>query len=276
MTVEYACTYGISSPVPGLKIGEHVTSLHDGLCIQSFPGKDGRVYWFIMEKLDRKYSYSEAPRYSSEDAANRCGQLKERKIWKDVKFGELWDKREVVSKTALEENVFQTWNFGPVVCIGDSMHKMAPNTGQGANCAIEDAACLLNLLKECYLEGCLRKPSRCELDTRLQQFTKMRVERITQVYKAARLLVRIHARDGLHMKLLGRYVIPYAGDVSADKASETVVGAPVLSFISPPKRCGPGWTSFQTRGLITMPIRGTAMILSLLVVGMTLYTLRVW
>ena len=147
---------------------------------------------------------------------------------------------------------------------------MAPNTGQGANCAIEDAAGLLNVLNDdCFRsEDCSRKPCGEDIDLKLQHFTKMRVERVSKVYKSARSLVRIHARDGLFMKLLGRYVIPNSGDVSADKSSETVVGAPALDFFPLPERSGPGWTSFKRQPKGTVPFWRMVVVLSLLAVSM--------
>ena len=45
-------------------------------------------------------------------------------IWNSVRFKDIWDKREVFGATNLEENVFKTWHWGRVVCLGDSMHKV--------------------------------------------------------------------------------------------------------------------------------------------------------
>ncbi|KAK2736194.1 hypothetical protein FQN57_000868 [Myotisia sp. PD_48] len=244
MTVEYACTFGISASVNGMSIGEQVTMIDDGICLLTFPGKLDRVYWFMMEKLDQKYSYGSAPRYSLENTVNRCDQLADRKAWKNDRFEEVWRKRVAFSKTALEENLFVRWHFGRIVCIGDSMHKLAPNTGQGANCAIEDAASLLNLLND-YLASDT-KPSDPALDARLQRFAEVRVRRMHKICQGARLVVRIHARDGLLMKLFGRYYMPYAKNLAVNRASEAIAGAEFLNFLPLPIRSGPGWISYRS------------------------------
>ena len=75
------------------------------------------------------YQGVESIRFTSEAAAQLCEKLKGAHLWKGVAFGDVWDKREVVSMTALDENVFHTWNFDRMVCIGDSIHKVtiSPN-----------------------------------------------------------------------------------------------------------------------------------------------------
>lgn len=124
MTVKYACVFGISNAVSDLVAGEQVATLNNGRSFLTFPGKNGRVYWFLMNKLDRKYSYSEVPRWSLEDAKRMAEQYVDDHIWNSVRFKDIWDKREVFGATNLEENVFKTWHWGRVVCLGDSMHKV--------------------------------------------------------------------------------------------------------------------------------------------------------
>jgi FAD dependent monooxygenase len=45
------------------------------------------------------------------------------KICEGVCIGHLWNAREVVSMTALEEGIFQTWHHNRIVLLGDSCHK---------------------------------------------------------------------------------------------------------------------------------------------------------
>ncbi|RLL95502.1 hypothetical protein CFD26_100774 [Aspergillus turcosus] len=266
MTVEFACVFGISSSVPKLKVGEQVASLNNGRSYLTFPGKDGRVFWFLLLKLDRKYSYSNAPRFSSTDAEKICERYADDHIWDGVFFRDLWKNRQVSSFVNLEENVFRKWHWEGIVCIGDSMHKMAPNTGQGANCAIEDAAALVNCLYRALKatpDGATLSPA--ELDGLLAEFNRTRFRRVLDIYRTARMVVRLHSRHNLLLKLLGRYYLPYAGDVPADMASKIIAGAESLDFLPLEARSGPGWHQFKPGQ------RGTALIACLYsVVALTL------
>ncbi|KAF9118014.1 hypothetical protein BGW39_001571 [Mortierella sp. 14UC] len=49
-----------------------------------------------------------------------------------------------VSKVFFEDKLFQTWNHGRVVLIGDAAHKLLPSTGAGAVNAMQDAVLLAN------------------------------------------------------------------------------------------------------------------------------------
>ncbi|RHZ54852.1 FAD-dependent monooxygenase spyC [Aspergillus thermomutatus] len=255
MTVEFACVFGISSSVPKLKAGEQVGSLNNGRSYLIFPGKNGRVFWFLLLKLDRKYSYSNAPRFSSTDAEKMCERYADDHIWDGVCFRDLWRNRQVFSMTNLEENVFQKWHWERIVCIGDSMHKMAPNTGQGANCAIEDAAALVNCLYRALRAtpgGTTLSPA--EIDGLLEKFNRTRLRRVLEIYQTARMVVRLHSRQNLFLKVLGRYYLPYSGDFPADTASKAIAGAEHLDFLPLPARSGTGWHRFKPGQ------RGTALI----------------
>jgi FAD dependent monooxygenase len=79
----------------------------------------------MIEKLQRKYVYPDNPRFSVDDAAGFCARLSNVPIWRDICVAHLWRNRISVSMTALEEGLFQTWHFGRVVLLGDSVHKVS-------------------------------------------------------------------------------------------------------------------------------------------------------
>ncbi|KAL4760327.1 FAD-dependent oxidoreductase [Aspergillus foveolatus] len=221
LRVDYACIFGISDSFPNLLPGEQVASLHDGRSFLTFPGKDGRVFWFFLQKLNRQYPYLSAPRWSSTDIEKTAELFAADHIWNGIQFGDLWKRRQVVGITNLEEGVFSTWHCGRVVCIGDSMHKMAPNTGQGANCAIEDAAALANAISMAIKHD--HHPSQAAIHSLLQSVSKTGLPRVQEIYKSARLVVRLHARESFVLRLVGRYYLPYSGDLPADTASKLIV-----------------------------------------------------
>ncbi|KAJ5608614.1 hypothetical protein N7537_005233 [Penicillium hordei] len=247
LTVEFRCIFGISSPIKELIPGEQVNALFDGLTIITIHGKNGRVYWFVIQKLDKKYTYPNCPRYMTSDIEIAVEQLRSIVFYKDLNFGHLWETRETVSMTVLEENTFETWYHDRLVLLGDSAHKMTPNIGQGANMAIEDAAALANLLQR------LRKglsdwpPTDGQVQTLLHQYRSVRHGRVNSVYKSSRFLVRLHARDGLLKTLFGRYYVPYAGDLPAYIGSKSIADGVLCDFLPPPRRSGGGWERYRTK-----------------------------
>lgn len=124
MSVEFSCCFGISTGVSGLKTGEQILRIYKGRTLMVIPSRDGLVFWFLIQKLDRKYKYGDAPRFTSEQATIQCLQLADAPIGNGIQFGQVWQNRQTFNMVALEENVFQTWSFGRVICIGDSMHKV--------------------------------------------------------------------------------------------------------------------------------------------------------
>jgi hypothetical protein len=124
MSIHYACIFGASAAVPGLNEEHLHLRVDDGASFILIPGVNGRLSWFIILKLDKRYQYGSVPRFSVTDAAAWGERLTDKYVWKDIKFKEVWQNRETFSMTALEENVFQNWSCGRIVCIGDSMHKV--------------------------------------------------------------------------------------------------------------------------------------------------------
>lgn len=124
MTTQYACVFGISSGIRGLNTGGQVLHINSGWTLVAIPSKEGEVFWFIVKKLDQEYRYSNAPRFTSEDAAAECLHLADVPMWENLRFGDLWQKRRNFNMTVMHENVFQTWYCDRLVCIGDSIHKV--------------------------------------------------------------------------------------------------------------------------------------------------------
>ncbi|KAG0372895.1 hypothetical protein BGX24_012437 [Mortierella sp. AD032] len=63
-------------------------------------------------------------------------------------LGDLFDATpaERVSKVYFEDMLFETWNHGRTVLIGDAAHKLLPSSGAGAVNAMQDAVILANHL----------------------------------------------------------------------------------------------------------------------------------
>ncbi|KAF9964562.1 hypothetical protein BGZ70_006291 [Mortierella alpina] len=54
--------------------------------------------------------------------------------------------RDCITKLMVEEKHYKTWHYGRTVLIGEACHKFTPFSGQGAEQAILDVICLVNLL----------------------------------------------------------------------------------------------------------------------------------
>ncbi|KAF7585433.1 hypothetical protein BBP40_010953, partial [Aspergillus hancockii] len=103
LSVEYACIFGISSPNPHLNPGQQISCYNDGWSVLSVVGKKGRTFWFLFIKLEKRYVYGAAPRFVPKDASFHCERLSEEPFWGGVKFGDVWERREVFDMTPLEE-----------------------------------------------------------------------------------------------------------------------------------------------------------------------------
>ncbi|KAG0293466.1 hypothetical protein BGZ96_002808 [Linnemannia gamsii] len=63
-------------------------------------------------------------------------------------MGDLFDATPIerVSKVYFEDMLFETWNYGRTVLIGDAAHKLLPSSGAGAVNAMQDSVILANHL----------------------------------------------------------------------------------------------------------------------------------
>ena len=87
-------------------------------------GKGGRVFWFVIKKMENKYHLPDIPRFDDIDAEKTCARLCGHKVFQNVNFDQIWDAREICSMVALEESTFERWYYDRIVCLGDSMHKV--------------------------------------------------------------------------------------------------------------------------------------------------------
>ncbi|GIK05241.1 hypothetical protein Aspvir_009345 [Aspergillus viridinutans] len=226
MTVEYSCIFGISSPIKGLEVGDQVNAFFDHLTIITIHGKDGRVFWFVIHKLDKKYTYPNTPRFTAADAAATAEKLKDVRFYKDITFGQVWTNKEVASMTALEENIFQTWHHG------------------------QDAATLATLLNNLVDVANAKLPSDAQIEALLQRYRKVRYGRVNSIYQTSRFLVRLQARDGFLKAMFGRYFVPYAGDLPAELGSKAIADGEVVGFLPLPSRSGRGWVEYSSKGRV--------------------------
>ncbi|RAL12393.1 putative FAD binding monooxygenase [Aspergillus homomorphus CBS 101889] len=242
--IDYACIFGTSTAVPGLNLGRLHLTVCDGHSFILAPAPQARLSWFIVIKLNRQYRYGAAPCFSTADADAWCEQRADQAIWADVTFEQVWKNRETIAMVPLEEKLFQHWHYGRLVCIGDSVHKMTPNLGQGANSAIEDAAVLANEIRDA-LVGAQNPTSLSDraVDALLSRFSTKRLARMTKVYRASKAVVRVQTRQVWLYNLILRHLVPYSGSLPAKQVTKIFEDAAALTFVPLPRRgCGAEWS----------------------------------
>ncbi|KAK4210230.1 hypothetical protein QBC37DRAFT_322572 [Rhypophila decipiens] len=247
MSSEYRCLFGMSSPVPGLLDKEQYRTFNKNWSFLVVVGKNSRVYWFVFEKLDKKYQQPNIPRYYNQEAdqAEFVKPFLSRYVNEGILFNELWERRTATTLTALEEAVHHHWAFERIVCLGDSIHKMTPNIGQGGNWAIESAAALTNELHA--LMKSTSSPTLAQLQTALKAYEESRHARTKEVVSAAGLATRVEAFANPLLRLFAMYVAPNAGDILVDMHCEAVCDAPRLDFLPLPRRCLQEGTIFHSQ-----------------------------
>lgn len=225
LVTEYAAVLGISVGDTGIERGEQIFRFIDGSVIFLFGGKDGSVGWLLVQKLDKKYIWPDRPRFTQDDAAGFCEALLDEPIWRETKFGDLWNRREQFAIISLEEGIVQQWNYGRIICIGDSVNKvcvlgilcttmansdqMTPNLAQGANTAMEQAAGLANALYKIAKQGQeTKKPSETEVSNALGEVAKKHFAHINTINQGSYFLTRMHSRQGWAKTFYGRYIYP--------------------------------------------------------------------
>ncbi|KAK2768873.1 hypothetical protein FQN54_000733 [Arachnomyces sp. PD_36] len=210
LSSKYSVTFGLSASVPGIKPGEQITRFHENMSILVFGAKFGLLGWAIIRTLDRKHIYPNAPRFGQDDAIANGEALRDLHILRGVKFGDIWDRRTTLSMTALDEGILRTWNYGRVVCIGDSTNKMSPNMAQGANIGIESAAALANILHQLVMprRPGHRKPSNSEVSNALDSLTLRYLRRWKAVNRISQFVTRRQTDGSLINRLARRYFLP--------------------------------------------------------------------
>ncbi|KAF9206897.1 hypothetical protein CPC16_010921 [Podila verticillata] len=110
-----------------------------------------RINWCVTgplltpDKTKQNFAVSE---FGPEAVEAVCDLIHDLKIPFGGTLGDLIMKtpKECITKVLVEEKHYKTWHYGRTVLIGEAVHKFASFSGQGAEQAILDAICLVNLL----------------------------------------------------------------------------------------------------------------------------------
>ncbi|KAF7596495.1 hypothetical protein BBP40_001367 [Aspergillus hancockii] len=232
MISEYSCVFGISNPTPGVNAGDAHRTYAKGYSTLTIGGKGGRVYWFLFTKMDQSYSGSNVPRFNEEDLEAHIANYLQLPITPTVPFSAVYARVECKAYLPLEEAFYRYWSVDRCVCIGDSVHKMTPNIGQGGNSAIETAASLANCLAR------LVEPSDGDnsvslrsINANLQDWQKARQTRAKNILTIANDVTRLEAGATLKDTFISQYLLPYVSGLLTDSWSKIVVAGEILDFL---------------------------------------------
>jgi 2-polyprenyl-6-methoxyphenol hydroxylase-like FAD-dependent oxidoreductase len=240
MFAEYRCIYAISTPISGLPSREFAVTFKKDVTPIVITSQNERVYWFLIEKMPTIQRHGQIPRFTKADAETLVAKHLDIPLTPDAKVTvrDLWRNRVTHSIVPLEEAFYDHWTFGRFVCLGDSVHKMTPNMGAGGNSAIESVAALANELH--LLLGHNRKSITTipieAIHTALSSYQKTRHVRAFATVRSSNYVTRFHALRGFVEYLLAHYLMPCAGDLLVDLASDSWISAVRIKYIPIPRR----------------------------------------
>jgi hypothetical protein len=235
MSAEYRSLFGIASGVQLLEKGDLDIGYHNGRSTVTIAGKNGRVYYFVCERLKAVYQIGCIPHYSQTDAEKFAIQHRDMHIRPNLKFSDLWEKTISFRLVALEEAKFKIWTCGRIACLGDSIHKMTPNLAAGGNAAIESAAALANSIKAMVDRHGEGSPPESEVKKCLNGYQNSRERRAACIVDMSGKLTRLQALQGAFERVFFRLLLPRLGDFLQDMGSNIFIGAPMLEYLPPPR-----------------------------------------
>jgi FAD dependent monooxygenase len=222
ITAEYACFFGVSEPIAELEEGEQHTIFDIGHSALLFVGAGKLPQWFFITKMDRKYYGDEIPRYTEKEMEEQVLEHGNFQFSKGITLKDLMATTTALSYLALEEANHEVWTHKRIVCLGDSVHKMTPNIGQGGNQAIEGAAVLTNCLME-MLSGMKDGSVGMEaIEKTLLKYHSLRAERAQKFVEASGLVTRDEAMATLKHTLRFLFMPHYSSERLTGKSSSFI------------------------------------------------------
>lgn len=214
ITAEYACFFGVSAPISELEDGALHTVFDIDISALLFVGNGKLPQWFFIAKMDRKYQGHEIPRYTQKEMEEQVLEHGHFQFCAGITLKDLMASTTRLSYLALEEAHHVVWTHKRIVCLGDSIHKMTPNLGQGGNQAIEGAAVLTNCLLEMFKTSKDEKVGMEAIETALQKYQRLRVKRAQKFIELSGMATRDEAMATLRHTLRFLFMPPSSEMIS--------------------------------------------------------------
>jgi FAD dependent monooxygenase len=217
ITAEYNCFFGIAQGISGLSPGDSHISYGIDHSSLIFVGTGGICQWFFFSKLSTKHPYASIPRFTKAQIEAQVIEFGDFNLTDKLTLKEVMGKTTSLSYLPLEEANHSVWTWKRIVCLGDAIHKMTPNLGQGGNQAIESAAVLTNCLVEMLARN--QKSGKevgiGEIESSLQKYQSIRQKRSKRFVDLSGALTRNEALATWKNTLRFLYMEPLSGEVMA-------------------------------------------------------------
>ncbi|KAG0368960.1 hypothetical protein BC939DRAFT_503881 [Gamsiella multidivaricata] len=163
LNMGHLCMVGTTDPLdpekyPCIKSGissfQRVINNGDPYTWHTVNMRDNRLCWGIIVQIESGSASRDAMFRNSEWGSDADDSLMQKTYEYTTPVGGVIrdlinaTPKENMSKTFLEEKLFETWYHGRTVLIGDACHKFLPSAGQGAVNAMQDAVVLANCIYE--------------------------------------------------------------------------------------------------------------------------------
>ncbi|KAF9924891.1 hypothetical protein FBU30_005234 [Linnemannia zychae] len=120
-------------------------------------------------------------------------------------MGDLFDVTPIerVSKVYFEDMLFETWNYGRTVLIGDAAHKLLPSAGAGAVNAMQDAVLLANHIYD------IQPTSFENIKRALNEYKDERFDAVKDQYPQSYIAAKITFGHTFYERILRQVVFNY-------------------------------------------------------------------
>ncbi|KAF9347901.1 hypothetical protein BGX26_000659 [Mortierella sp. AD094] len=197
---------------------------------------NNQICWNVVKQLGSAESEDERFRNSEWGPDSNEAMIKEVRDFR-VPTGTLGDlidatPKESISRVFLEDKLFETWNHGRTVLIGDACHKLLPSSGQGAVNAMQDSVILANCIYE------LRSVAENDVAEALRDFKEQRYPHVKDQYKASQMSAKLLYGQTIYEKVLRKVVLNYMPkSIQRKSMTKDLAYRPQASFLPQvPKR----------------------------------------
>ncbi|KAF9978288.1 hypothetical protein BGZ73_003095 [Actinomortierella ambigua] len=198
--------------------------------IYAIPIPGGRVNWMVGGRFHIKPEDQEDFRFAdweSESAKALLKEIEHLPITIGGTIGNLLNKteRSKISRTLLQDKLFNAWYEGRTCLMGDAAHKTLPAGGQGANQTILDAVCLANLLYE------MPSTSIEDITKVFAKYREIRYATAKQSVADSALVTDLISKQGLSGDMLRTVILSWMPEFMIVKIQDVLVGErPLLTF----------------------------------------------
>ncbi|KAG0372896.1 hypothetical protein BGX24_012438 [Mortierella sp. AD032] len=149
-------------------------------------------------------------------------------------LGDLFDatQAERVSKVFFEDKLFETWDHGRVVLIGDAAHKLLPSTGAGAVNTMQDAVLLANHIFD------ILPTTHDNIEAALKDYKEERFEAIKEQYPQSYISAKLMYGHSFSKRMLRQFVFNWLPkSIQQKQLQKNTAYRPQANFLPPaPKR----------------------------------------